>query len=146
MNHPTDEPQAGGLITWKWILIPVGIVTAIFIFNNFIWSPMVNGEKRWEIYTGTILGFEIDCEECCHPNSELLINTSNGVVHEFIGDCDESIEHLVCIGNFYTIRLEPYAEPYAITRKFGEPGSFWCVKIDWIKDVNGNVIYGNEWI
>ena len=141
-----DEAQPGGLITWKWILIPVGIVIAIFIFTNFIYNPMINGNKRWETYTGVLLSFDIDCEQCCHPSSGFSMDTSNGIVGELIGNCDENLEHLVHVGSTYTIRLEPYAEPYAITRKFGEPQAFWAISIDWIKDSNGNVIYGNEWI
>ena len=134
-----DESQSGGLITWKWILIPVGIVVAIFIISN-VWTPFINGTKRWETYTGTLLSFDIDCDLCCHPSSGFSMNTSGGVVRELIGNCDENIEHVVNVGSVYTIRLEPYAEPYAATT-----GSYWAVAIDWIKDVNGNVIYGSEW-
>jgi hypothetical protein len=141
-----DEPQAGGLIhPWKWILIPIIIVITIFIFSNYIWNPMVSGTKRWETYTGVLLSFDIDCDQCCHPSSGFSMNTSSGIVHESIGNCDENLEHLVHVGSTYTIRLEPYAEPYAVSRKLGEPNSFWHIQIDWIKNVNGDVIYGNEW-
>jgi len=129
----------------KWFIVFFFAVLAISTGVLQFVSPQVNGTKRWATYTGTLLEFDIDCSQCCHPSSGFRINTSNGIKSELIGDCDESIEHLVHIGSVYTIRVEPYAEPYAITRKFGEPSSYWAVQIDWIKDSNGNVIYGSEW-
>jgi len=140
-----DEAQSGGLITLKWVLIPVIIVIILFIFSNFIYNPMVGGTKRWATYTGTLVELDIDCEECCHPSSYLRISTSNGIKSELIGNCDENLEHLVHVGNVYTIRLEPYAEPFAILRPLPEPQSYWAICIDWIKNANGDVIYGSEW-
>jgi hypothetical protein len=141
-----DEAQPGGLITWKGISIIIVMVIVISFSSIFIWNPMVDGTKRYATYTGVLVELDIDCSQCCHPSSGFSMNTSGGVVHELIGDCDDHLEHIVHVGNVYTIRLEPYAESYAISKHFGEPTSFWSVKIDWIKDSNGNVIWGNEWI
>jgi hypothetical protein len=135
-----DEAQPGGLVSIWHFIIPIALVIIAVVVCSF-WQPTVNGTKRWETYTGVLLSFDIDCEQCCHASSGFSINTSTGVQRERILDCDEDLEHIVHVGNVYTIRLEPYAEPYASTT-----GSYWAVTIDWIKDVNGNVIYGNEWI
>jgi hypothetical protein len=116
----------------------IALIILLLVFT--VWQPFVEGEKRWATYTGELLEFDIDCEQCCHPSSWFRINTSKGVVTEGIGDCDESIELLVEVGKVYTIRIEPYAEPYAVGT-----GSFWAVCLDWIKDSDGNVIYGSEW-
>jgi hypothetical protein len=130
----------------KWFIV---LFFAIFAIVTGVMSssfnPLVSGTKRWATYTGVIMEFDIDCEQCCHAQSGFRINTSSGVKSEGIVDCDEDLENLVHIGRVYTIRIEPFAEPYAITHKFGEPSSYWAVCIDWIKDSNGNVIYGNEW-
>lgn len=133
----------------KFAVLIMGIATAfmlLFVIGCLLNDNiMVQGERRWATYTGVIVEFDIDCEQCCHPSSYFWINTSDGVVEELVGNCDASLENVVHIGEVYTIRIEPYAEPYAIYRGFGEPDSYWAVKIDWVKDSNGNVIYGSEW-
>jgi len=122
-----------------FFLLTIAVIVG-FIFISSMWNPTVSGTKRWATYTGTVLVFEIDCSQCCHPSSGFSINTSDGIRGELIGDCDESLNGLIHVGQVYTIRVEPYAEPYASSR-----GSYWAVQIDWIKDSGGNVIYGSEW-
>jgi len=138
-------------MTWwkdnKWYV--VGFFALIAIITGIMSSslnPLVSGTKRWATYKGVLLEFDIDCEQCCHAQSYFRINTSNGVKSESIVDCNEELEYKVHVGRVYTIRIEPFAEQYSSTRKFGEPSAYWAVVIDWIKDSNGNVIYGNEWI
>jgi len=133
----------------KFAVLMMGFATAFmilfvigYLLNDNI---MVQGERRWATYTGVIVEFDIDCEQCCHPSSYFWINTSDGGVEELVGNCDANLENIVHVGEVYTIRIEPYAEPYAIYGGFGEPTGWWAVKIDWVKDSNGNVIYGSEW-
>ena len=131
----------------KWYV--VGFFALIAIITGIMSSSfnlLVSGTKRWATYNGVLLEFDIDCEQCCHAQSYFRINTSTGIKTEGIVNCDENLEHLVHVGRVYTIRIEPFAEQYSSTRKFGEPSAYWAVVIDWIKDSNGNVIYGNEWI
>lgn len=138
-------PMKEKWVVYKYVILLIltmlGIATIFFIS-----SPQVEGTKRWATYTGVLLEFDIDCSQCCHPSSYFRINTSDGVKSELIGDCDEGLEHLVRVGQVYTIQVEPYPEPYAITRSLGEPGYFWAVQIDWIKDLSGRIIYGSEWL
>lgn len=130
--------------TLFWFAIVFIIILGIIsIFSLF---PRTNGTQRWATYTGTLLEFNIDCSQCCHPSSSFHINTSDGVKGEFIGDCDENLEHVLHVGNVYTIRIEPYQEPYAITVDWGEPAYFWAVHIDWVKDANGVILWGSDWI
>jgi hypothetical protein len=123
----------------------IGIAIVITLLSSICCLTVVQGERRWATYTGVIVEFDIDCDQCCHPSSYFWINTSDGVVEELVGNCDANLENIVHVGEVYTIRIEPYAEPYAIYGGFGEPTGWWAVKIDWVKDSNGNVIYGSEW-
>ena len=125
-----------------WIYI-LAVITILGLIS--IWQPFVAGEKRWATYTGVLVEFDIDCSQCCHPSSYFRINTSNGIKSKGISNCDEHIENLVNIGEVYTIRIEPYAEPFGITHNWDEPSFFWAVCIDWVKDANGNIVYGSEW-
>lgn len=130
--------------------IIISIIATIILFiltiSFYSYQPFVEGERRYATYTGVVLEFEINCYQCCHPASHFSINTTNGIKSELIGNCDDDLQYLIHTGNIYTIKIEPYAEPYAITHSFGEPGSYWAVKIDWVKDSNNNIIWGNEWI
>ena len=128
----------------KWLIVGIVIITAFCLVFG-VWQPFTAGERRWVTYTGVITEFVVDCEECCHPSSYFRINTSDGIKTEGIGDCDKTLNCLIEVGKVYTIRLEPYAEPSALTHPFGETNAWWSVKIDWIKDANDNVIYGNDW-
>ena len=125
------------------VLTIVILVILLLSWDNY--NPLVNGEKRWATYTGEIIEFSIDCEQCCHPASYFKINTSDGLVSELIGDCDKSLESIVKVGRIYTIRIQPYAEQYAISPRWGQPSAYWGVCIDWIKDSSGYIVYGNEW-
>jgi len=122
------------------ILIIVCLLVFILVAGFYIPDAIVEGEKRWETYSGTIKDFNVNCDLCCHPSSYFVIKTTRGTITEYIGNCDEDLNYLIKTDNYYTIRLEPYAEPYAATT-----GSYWAVKIDWIKDSSNTIIYGNEW-
>jgi hypothetical protein len=130
----------------KHIGSPLAIFITILVIVGLSRAyGQTSGTPRWVVYTGILTEFDIDCSQCCHPSSYFRMNTTNGIISELIGDCDLDLEHLVTIGHVYTIRIEPYAEPYAATHAWGEPGAFWAVQIDWIKDYSGRVIYGNEY-
>jgi len=124
----------------KMIVFVIILVAVVISVSFTLPDIMTEGEKRWETYSGTVKEFWVNCDTCCHPSSYFVIKTSRGTITEYIGNCDEDLNSLITVGDYYTIRLEPYAEPYASTT-----GSYWAVKIDWIKDSSNTVIYGSDW-
>jgi len=128
------------------LLFLIGITLVIFFYLSLGIYPICDGEREWFYYDGILLEFDIDCEECCHPSSGFKIYdfiTKRNHSH-LIMDCDKNLEDIMIVGNRYQIKLEPCAEPYAITRSIGEPSCHWCVHIDYVK-YEGSVIYGWEW-
>jgi len=124
----------------RYWTVPLITIIIVIIIGFVLPDIMTEGEKRWETYSGTIKEFNVNCDLCCHPSSYFVIETSRGTITEHIMTCDESLNSLIKEGNYYTIRLEPFAEPYA-----SRTGSFWDVTIDWIKDSSNTVIYGCDW-
>lgn len=116
------------------------VVIFVLIISFVLPDMMVDGEKRWETYRGTVKEFWVNCDTCCHPSSYFVIKTSRGTITEHFSSCDENLNDLIKIGSFYTIHLEPFAEPNAATT-----GSTWWVTIDWIKDSSNTIIYGSDW-
>lgn len=61
-----DEPQAGGLITWKTYLIPAVIIIVIALFFTFVWKPSsscgdtvsISGKLiSWKVYDDVSGGY-----------------------------------------------------------------------------------------
>ena len=127
----------------RYVPTIISVFIFILIFIVFISSffPNCDGEKEWSHYTGKLQYIDIDCEWCCHSMSWLKFYNKSRIP---IYNCDESLEDIP-VNQTYTIYLQPFSEPYAVTRNSWEPSCFWVQVIDYIEDENGTVVWGNKW-